>query len=155
MARGIRVRISSEVKRTIQKAQRRLRNAPSIMKKIANAEGLSKPSLKGSVNDVTLSYRKAKRINEIAEFTKRGYRKFVRTLASDTRLSEKTVEFALSQIDERTYNYVSNSKLRYGSNPQLDYIADNVVEIKDRLLQAVSEMESFLADDFEGNLEVF
>lgn len=131
-----------EAKYAIRKAQRRLRNAPDFMKEVAENKGLNKLTTRGNAENLLLNWKKAITINSTNEFTKLGFKTFKKNLAEDTRLNIKTIDYALSQINARTMDFINNSKLRYGSNPQLDYILDNTVEIANSLEIALDEVQS-------------
>lgn len=131
-----------EAKQAIRKAQRRLRNAPDFMKEVAENKGLNKLTTRGNAENLLLNWKKAITINSTSEFTKLGFKTFKKNLAEDTRLNIETIDYALSQINTRTMDFINNSKLRYGSNPQLDYILDNTVEIANSLEIALDEVQS-------------
>lgn len=147
----MKVHISDEVRSTIKKAQRRLRNAPEFMKNLAKQQGIDRLSLRGTVASVRLDYQKALKVMDTEQFTKRGFKKWEKELANDTRLNVKTIDYALSQIDVAQMDYINNSRLRYGSNPQLDYIMDSTIEVQNRLAEALQELET----GFEDLWEVF
>lgn len=149
MASKMRVHISADVKRQIRNAQRRLRNAPDFMKELAKQQGLDGITTRGTVAEVAISLRKAQRINETAQFTKRGFARWEQELASDTSLNIKTIKYALSQIDAEKMDYINNSRLRFGSNPQLDYIIDSAIEVRNSLKTALDGLTGGFEDDWE------
>lgn len=141
-------KINIEVRRAIRQAQQRIRRAPEFMKNLAKQEGI-RLSLRGSPSEIELSYRQAERVNKTKEFTRSGYARWRNELAQDTRLSEKEVDFVLSQIEPREMAFISNSKLRYGSNPQLDFVLETAIEVKNALFQSIEVMRDELDDVFE------
>lgn len=141
-------KINIEVRRAIRQAQQRIRRAPEFMKNLAKQEGI-RLSLRGSPSEIELSYRQAERVNKMKEFTRSGYARWRNELAQDTRLSEKEVDFVLSQIEPREMAFISNSKLRYGSNPQLDFVLETAIEVKNALFQSIEVMRDELDDVFE------
>lgn len=131
-----------QAKADIRKAQRRLRNAPEFMKEVAKNKGFERLTTKGDTMELLSNWKKAVTVNGTKEFTKSGFKAFQKELAEDTRLDIKTIDYALGQINADTMDFIQNSKLRYGSNPQLDYILDNTIEISNRLEMALEEIRS-------------
>lgn len=131
--------LSKSEKAEVRKAQTRLRNSNDFMKNLAEHLGIERISLKDKNKALTL--RRARAINSNSAYTKRGFKQWKKELASDTRLSENTIDYVLSQIDTKSMSYIENSKLRYGSNPQLDYILDDMIEMRGRLEIALDEIE--------------
>lgn len=128
-----------QAKAEIRRAQQRLRRAPEFMKKVAEREGIDHLTTKGDMQELLAEWNKALTINENPQFTKRGYNAWVNELAADTRMEKKAIEYALDSVDVQGLDYMANSKLRYGSNPQLDYILDNVQEFSGRLANALGQ----------------
>lgn len=143
--------LSASEKREIKRAQDRLRRSDDFVKEIARNQGIERLTLKGSDSDKILTLKRARYINDTEVFTKRGFKQWKKDLAEDTRLSASQIDFILSQIDAEKMDYVQNSRLRYGSNPQLDYVLDSANEIKGRYQSAIEELQKSLAD-FEEDI---
>lgn len=140
-------KINPEVKKDIKKAQRRLRNAPEFMKKLAQQQ-FGKLSTAGTYNELVRNYERAKLVNSDSAFTKRGFKKWVGELHNASGLSRKEIEYMLSQLDASTMTFIQNSPLKYGSNPQLDYIVESAIELNDNMKTAFIEIE-----DVKGEME--
>lgn len=128
-------------KEDIRRAQQRLRRAPEFMKKVAEREGIDHLTTSGNMQELLTEWSKALSINGNPQFTKRGYDGWVKGLAADTRMDKKAIEYALDNVDVQRLDYMANSKLRYGSNPQLDYILDDVQEFSGRLSNSVEQVD--------------
>lgn len=138
--------LSASQKREIKRAQDRLRRSDSFVRNIAKHQGIERLSVKGNATEQTMALNRARRINNSAMFTKRGFKKWKKDLSSDTRLFPKQIDYILSQIDVEKMDYVQNSKLRYGSNPQLDYVLDNAIEITGHFELALEELGRAITD---------
>lgn len=128
-----------KVKTEIKKAQRRLRNAPEFMKKLAQQQ-FGKLSTAGTYNELVRNYERAKIINDDSAFTKRGYNRFLSDLSSTTKLSKNEINYIFSQINAETMTFIQNSPLKYGTNPQLDYIFESAVQLHDSMQTALMEI---------------
>ncbi len=132
-------------KKEIRKAQQRLRRAPDFMKEVAINKGFDRLTTKGNAEELLMNWRKATTINNTEQFTKSGFKKFQKELAEDTRLDIKTIKYAMENINAQNMDYIKNSRLRYGSNPQLDYILDTTNEIANSLEIAMDEIKALIS----------
>lgn len=147
--------LSTSQRKSVKRAQDRLRRSNSFVKKLAESQGID-ISLRGkSEREQLLAFNEAQYINSSPEFTRRGFKKWQKTLADDLRTSTKEVDYILSQIDTEKMEFVKNSKLRYGSNPQLDYAFDSAVELKDAFTNALSSIIDLAVDATELLEEIF
>lgn len=143
----------ARLKNDIRKAQRRLRSAPQFSKELAKSRGV-KLTTKSDDKSLIRNASLANYINDNEIFTKRGYNGFIRELSSELRLSTKEMDFIFSQIDVETMDFISNSKLRYGSNPQLDFAFDEATSIAKSFEETVRNINRFEFDieDFYDEL---
>lgn len=102
-----------------------------------------KISLRGDYNSVVQSYALSKIINSDTVFTMRGYHKWIAQLSQEARLSTKEVEYIISKIDPETMDFISGSKLRYGTNVQLDYVFDSYIELLNDMERALTEIDDW------------
>lgn len=159
--------LNDNQKKEIAKARKRLASSSDFMKRLADSKGFDL-SLKGkNAIEQIGAYNSAMQINSESAFTKKGYKKWVQEITSDVRMSEKEFEFILSKIDTEKMEFVEDTKLRYGSNPQLDYVFDNAIQVINsmignsndtdtvgRFLSGVSDLTQG-AIDFLGDFATF
>lgn len=134
-------KLTAEARGEIKRAQARLRRAPDFVKNVAKSQGIERISLRGNKSELAISLNNARLVNSSLLFSKREYNKWKKDLSEDTRLSMQQIDFALSQIDAQKMDYLQNSKLRYGSNPQLDYILDSATEVAGRYQLALEDLQ--------------
>lgn len=133
--------LSTGEKREIKRAQDRLRRSDGFIKEIARNKGIERLSLRGDSDTKRLTLANARYINNNSMFTKRGFKAWKKQMVDDTRLSESQIDYVLSQIDAQKMDFIQNSRLRYGSNPQLDYVLDTANEIAGRFAEIADELE--------------
>lgn len=138
-------KLSKEAKSQIKKAQQRLRRAPDFMKKIADQQG-GKVSTAGSYDEVVRNYERAKWINDDSAFTNRGFKAWQNQIMSEAKVGRKELNYVLSKIDLNTMTFIQGSPLKYGTNPQLDYIMDSAIQLYDEMRYALAEIETYEAD---------
>ena len=147
-------KVNPQIKAEIRKAQARIRRAPEFMKKISETQG-GKLSTAVSYNDLIRNYQRAVYINSTKEFTPSGFKRWKKSLSNDLRIGEKEIDYIFSQIDVETMDFIRNSKLRYGSNPQLDYAFESAVEIQESYKRAMSEIESIKGEIEDLRTSIF
>ena len=123
-----------ELKRQVDMANKRLKRADPYISRIYKEKfGLEKISRKGGFEDKMKALSMARQINDDDLMTKRGFNQYVAQQAKDLRLSEKEVRYMISQIDNDKLGFVSGSKLKYGSNPQVDFLYDDFIATRENL----------------------
>lgn len=142
-----------ELKDTIRKAQRRIRNAPEFSKNLAKSRGIkltTKTDDKSLVRNASL----ANYINDNEIFSKRGYNSFIKDMSNELRLPKKETDYIFSQIDVETMDFISSSPLRYGSNPQLDFVFNEAIELANSFKTTAENLQRFEfdIDDFYNEL---
>ena len=60
----------------------------------------------------------------------------------------------LNQFDSRTRDFISKSPLKYGSNPQIDFLFEDVMSLNDTLQQNIDSIQSYIAvqDNLTGEI---
>ena len=129
----------AELKREVDKANKRLKRMNDFQKGIFEDKGITHISRKGSLEDKLKSLSQAKIVNESGISTKTEYNHYVSKLSSDLSLSKKEVDYMLNQFDSRTRDFISKSPLKYGSNPQIDFLFEDVMSLNDTLKDTLQQ----------------
>ena len=69
-------------------------------------------------------------------------------------LSKKEVDYMLSQFDSRTRDFISTSPLKYGTNPQIDFLYEDVISLNDSIQQSMDSIQSYVevTDNLTGEI---
>lgn len=143
------------LKSEVDKANKRLQRMNDFQKGVFEDKGITHISRKGSLEDKMRALSRARIVNESGISTKTEYNKYVSTLSSDLSLQKKEVDFMLNQFDSRTRDFISKSPLKYGSNPQVDFLFEDVLEVNGALQHNLDEMETHLSNTDSLANEIF
>ena len=144
------VQFMAELKSEVDKANKRLKRMNDFQKGIFEDKGMTHISRKGNIEDKLRALSQAKIVNESGISTKREYNHYVSKLSSDLSLSEKEVDYMLNQFDSRTRDFISKSPLKYGSNPQIDFLFEDVMSLNDTLQQNIDSIQNYI--EIQNNL---
>ena len=144
-----------ELKREVDMANKRLkRSEPYISRIYKEKFGLEKISRKGGFEDKMKALSIARQINDDNLMTKRGFNQYVEQQSKDLRLSKKEVRYMISQIDNDKLGFVSGSKLKYGSNPQVDFLYDDFIATRENLENSLDLMAQKAEQDVSLATEI-
>lgn len=136
----------AELKREVNKANKRLKRMNDFQKGIFEDKGITHISSKGKLEDKLRALSQAKIVNESGISTKTEYKHYVSKLSSDLSLSKKEVDYMLNQFDSRTRDFISKSPLKYGSNPQVDFLFEDVVSLNDTLQHNIDSIQTYIEE---------
>lgn len=149
-----------QLKREVDMANKRLKRADPYISRIYKEKfGLEKISRKGGFEDKMKALSMARQINEDNLMTKKGFDQYVAQQAKDLRLSKKEVRYMISQIDNDKLGFVSGSKLKYGSNPQVDFLYDDFIATRENLEKSLdlmaqkAEQDISLANEIDNEID--
>lgn len=144
----------ANLKSEVDKANKRLKRMNDFQKGIFEDKGITHISRKGSLEDKLRALSQAKIVNESGISTKTEYNRYVARLSSDLSLSKKEVDFMLNQFDSRTRDFISKSPLKYGSNPQVDFLFEDVMSLNDTLQQNIDSIQNYIevTDNLTGEI---
>ena len=149
-----------QLKREVDMANKRLKRADPYISRIYKEKfGLEKISRKGGFEDKMKALSMARQINDDNLMTKRGFDQYVAQQAKDLRLSKKEVRYMISQIDNDKLGFVSGSKLKYGSNPQVDFLYDDFIATRENLENSLdamaqkAEQDISLANEIDNEID--
>lgn len=149
-----------QLKREVDMANKRLKRADPYISRIYKEKfGLEKISRKGGFEDKMKALSMARQINDDNLMTKRGFDQYVSQQAKDLRLSKKEVRYMISQIDNDKLGFVSGSKLKYGSNPQVDFLYDDFIATRENLENSLdamaqkAEQDISLANEIDNEID--
>ena len=149
-----------QLKREVDMANKRLKRADPYISRIYKEKfGLEKISRKGGFEEKMKALSMARQINDDNLMTKRGFNQYIAQQARELRLSEKEVRYMISQIDNDKLGFVSGSKLKYGSNPQVDFLYDDFIATRENLensLDAIAqkaEQDISLANEIDSEID--
>lgn len=149
-----------ELKREVDKANKRLKRADPYISRIYKEKfGLEKISRKGGFEDKMKALSMARQINDDNLMTIRGFDQYVAQQAKELRLSKKEVRYMISQIDSDRLGFVSGSKLKYGSNPQVDFLYDDFISTRENLENSLdlmaqkAEQDISLANEIDNEID--
>ena len=148
------------LKREVDMANKRLKRADPYISRIYKEKfGLEKISRKGGFEDKMKALSMARQINDDNLMTKKGFDQYVTQQAKDLRLSKKEVRYMISQIDADKLGFVSGSKLKYGSNPQVDFLYDDFIATRENLENSLdamaqkAEQDISLANEIDNEID--
>ena len=132
--------LSKVLKSEVDKANKRLKRMNYFQRSIFEDKGITHISRKGNLEDKLKALSQARIVNESGISTKREYKKYVSKLSNELSLSTKEVDYMLNQFDSRQRDFISKSPLKYGSNPQIDFLFEDVMEINNIINQNIRDM---------------
>lgn len=131
------------VKSEVDKANKRLRRMNKFQKNLFEDKGITHISRVGDVKAKLKALSKARIVNESGISTKREYNRYANQLSKDLSLSRKEVDYMLESFDSNTRNFISTSTLKYGSNPQIDFLYEDVIEVNNALMENLKRANLF------------
>lgn len=131
-----------KLKSEVDKANKRLQRMNDFQKNIFKDKGITHISRKGTIEDKLKALSQAKIINESGISTKREYNNYVSRLSNDLSLSKKEVDYMLNQFDSTARDFISKSPLKYGSNPQIDFLFEDVLQVNDSISQNIQKLNN-------------
>ena len=131
------------VKSEVDKANKRLKRMNKFQSSLFEDKGITHISRKGDVKSKLKALSQARMVNESGISTKREYNKYANQLSKDLSLSRKEVDYMLESFDSNTKNFISTSTLKYGSNPQIDFLYEDVIEINNALSENKKRVDKF------------
>ena len=131
------------VKREVDIANKRLKRMNKFQKNLFEDKGITHISRAGDVKAKLKALSKARIVNESGISTKREYNRYANQLSKDLSLSRKEVDYMLESFDSNTRNFVSTSTLKYGSNPQIDFLYEDVIEVNNALTENLKRANLF------------
>lgn len=133
--------LSKVLKSEVDKANKRLKRMNDFQKGIFADKGITHISRKGTLEDKLKALSQARIVNESGISTKTEYKKYVSKLSKELSLTTKEVDFILNQFDSRQRDFISRSPLKYGSNPQIDFLFEDVIELNNALQHNLDAMD--------------
>ena len=131
------------VKREVDIANKRLKRMNKFQKNLFEDKGITHISRAGDVKAKLKALSKARIVNESGISTKREYNRYANQLSKDLSLSRKEVDYMLESFDSNTRDFVSTSTLKYGSNPQIDFLYEDVIEVNNALTENLKRANLF------------
>lgn len=129
------------LKSEVDKANKRLKRMNDFQKHIFEDKGITHISRKGTLEDKLKALSQARIVNESGISTKTEYKIYVSKLSRDLSLPPKEVDYMLNQFDSRQRSFISKSPLKYGSNPQIDFLFEDVIELNNALQHNIDSMD--------------
>lgn len=129
------------LKSEVDKANKRLKRMNAFQKSIFEDKGITHISRKGTLEDKLKALSQARIVNESGISTKTEYKKYVSKLSRDLSLTTKEVDYMLNQFDSRQRNFIGTTPLKYGSNPQIDFLFEDVMELNNALQHNIDSMD--------------
>lgn len=133
--------LAKVLKSEVDKANKRLKRMNDFQRSIFEDKGIKHISRKGNLENKLKALSQARIVNESGISTKREYKKYVSKLSNELSLSTKEVDYMLNQFDSRQRDFISKSPLKYGSNPQIDFLFEDVIEINNIINQNMRDMD--------------
>lgn len=134
------------LKSEVDKANKRLKRMNDFQKKIFESKGITQISRKGSLQDKIQALGQAKLVNESGISTKTEYNKYTKQLSKDLSLSIKEVDYMLNSFDSNTMDFISQSPLKYGTNPQVDFLYEDVIEVNGSIENKIDMIADYITD---------
>lgn len=135
-------------KSEVDKANKRLKRMNDFQKNIFESKGITHISRAGDFNEKLQALAQAKIVNDSGISTKTEYKHYVSKMSSELSLSNKEVDYMLNHFDSNQLDFMQNTTLKYGSNPQIDFLYEDVIElntsVEDRLDQIGDYIVSLL-----------
>ena len=133
--------LAKVLKSEVDKANKRLKRMNDFQRHIFEDKGITHISRKGTLEDKLKALSQARIVNESGISTKTEYKKYVSKLSRDLSLTTKEVDYMLNQFDSRQRDFISKSPLKYGSNPQIDFLFEDVIELNNALQHNLNTMD--------------
>lgn len=133
--------LSKVLKSEVDKANKRLKRMNAFQKSIFEDKGITHISRKGTLEDKLKALSQARIVNESGISTKTEYKKYVSKLSRDLSLTTEEVDYMLNQFDSRQRSFISKSPLKYGSNPQIDFLFEDVIALNNALQHNLDTMD--------------
>lgn len=131
------------VKREVDIANKRLKRMNKFQKNLFEDKGITHISRVGDVKAKLKALSKARIVNESGISTKKEYNRYANQLSKELSLSRKEVDYMLQSFDSSTRDFVSTSTLKYGSNPQIDFLYEDVIEVNNALTENLKRANLF------------
>lgn len=131
------------VKSEVDKANKRLRRMNKFQKNLFEDKGITHITRTRDVKSKLKALSQARIVNESGISTKREYDRYANQLSKDLSLSRKEVDYMLESFDSNTRNFISTSTLKYGSNPQIDFLFEDVIEINNAIEENKKRADNF------------
>lgn len=132
------------LKSEVDKANKRLKRMNDFQKSIFESKGITHISRVGDFNEKLQALAQAKIINDSGISTKTEYNHYVSKMSSDLSLSKKEVDYMLNHFDSDQLNFMQNTTLKYGSNPQIDFLYEDVIELNTRVADRLDEIGDYI-----------
>ena len=132
------------LKSEVDKANKRLQRMNDFQKSIFKSKGITHISRVGDFNEKLQALAQAKIINDSGISTKTEYNHYVSKMSSDLSLSKKEVDYMLNHFDSDQLNFMQNTTLKYGSNPQIDFLYEDVIELNTRVADRLDEIGDYI-----------
>lgn len=130
------------LKSEVDKANKRLKRMNDFQKSIFADKGITHISRAGDIREKLRALSQARIVNESGISTKREYTKYVKNLSDNLSLTTNEVDFMLNQFDSSERDFISKSPLKYGSNPQIDFLFEDVLEVNDSIKENMKKMKN-------------
>lgn len=134
----------SILKSEVDKANKRLKRMNDFQKSVFESKGITHISRAGDFNDKLQALAQAKIVNESGISTKTEYKHYVKKMSSELSLSQKEVDYMLNHFDSTQLDFMSNSPLKYGSNPQLDFLYEDVIELNTGIENKLDDITDYI-----------
>lgn len=145
----------ARLKSEVDKANKRLSRMNSFQRGIFEDKGITHISRKGGLEDKMRALSQARIVNNSGISTKTEYNQYASKLSSELSLTKKEVDYMLKQFDSSTRSFISASPLKYGSNPQVDFLFEDVLQVNDTLQHNMEKIETYLANTNSLADEIF
>lgn len=132
------------LKSEVDKANKRLKRMNDFQKSVFESKGITHISRKGDFNDKLQALAQAKIVNESGISTKTEYKQYVNKMSSELSLSKKEVDYMLNHFDSTQLDFMANSPLKYGSNPQLDFLYEDVIELNTGIEDKLDDIADYI-----------
>ena len=130
------------LKSEVDKANKRLKRMNNFQKGIFYDKGIEHISRAGSLEDKLKALTQARLVNNSGISTKTEYNRYANQLSKDLSLSRKEVDYMLNSLNASQRDFITGSKLKYGSNPQIDFLYEDALEVNDRVETAINELQA-------------
>lgn len=135
-----------ELKSQVDKANKRLKRMNDFQKRIFESKGITHISRAGTFEEKLNALAQAKFVNDSGISTKTEYKKYVNKLSTELSLNKKEVDYMLNSFDSRQMNFIEQSPLKYGTNPQLDFLYEDVVQVNNSLYEKMEGITNYVTD---------
>ena len=132
------------LKSEVDKANKRLSRMNKFQKSIFADKGITHISRAGGMENKLKALAQAKIVNESGISTATEYKGYVNQLSQGLSLSKKEVEYMLNSFDSETRDFISSSTLKYGSNPQIDFLYEDVISMNNALSTNLDRLNSYI-----------